>query len=183
MREGKLVERSIAKLTRPISHLDWEVVYRDPLIEGQKPEAKPIPALTIHGVPMWGAPDLVFRYRRTGGLVIVERKASDKRIPMDGWPDLRAQLWCYAQIDDPVWREAPTIRLVGEVWARSADGKLYLRESEGGLLPGRRMIPSSRSKTPLSSRSTSSAWRRNAIRVALAPAHQSKRSGQQQLEQ
>jgi hypothetical protein len=76
----------------------------------------------------------VFRYRPTRELVIVDRKASDKRIPVDGWPDLRAQLWCYAQIDDPAWREAPAIRLVAEVWVRRADGKLYLRENEGGLM-------------------------------------------------
>lgn len=134
MREGKFVERSIAKFTRPLSHLDWELVYYDPLIDGQKPEAKPISALSLHGAPIWGAPDLVFRYRPTGELVIVERKASNKQIPVDGWPDLRAQLWCYAQIDDPAWQEAPAIQMVAEVWMRGADGKLYLRASEGGLM-------------------------------------------------
>lgn len=134
MREGKFVERSIAKLTRPLSHPDWELVYHDPLIEGERPIPKPIPPLSIHGAPMWGAPDLVFRYRPTRELVIVERKASDKQIPVDGWPDLRAQLWAYAQIDDPVWREAPAIRLVGEVWVRGGGGKLNLRSSEGGLI-------------------------------------------------
>lgn len=66
--------------------------------------------------------------------MIVERKASNKQIPVDGWPDLRAQLWCYAQIDDWVWRAAPAIRLVGEVWYPRGNGKLYLRTSEGGLM-------------------------------------------------
>jgi hypothetical protein len=134
MREGKFIERSIAKFTRPLSHPDWELVYCDPLIEGERPEAKRIPALTINGAPLWGVPDLVFRYKPTRELVIVERKASYKPIPVDGWPDLRAQLWCYAQIDDPAWREAPTIRLVGEVWATRLDGKLYLRANDGGLM-------------------------------------------------
>lgn len=134
MREGKFVERSIAKFVRPLSHPDWELVCSDPLIEGKRPDAKPISALSIGGKPMWGAPDLVFRHLPTGELVIVERKASDKLIPVDGWPDLRAQLWCYAQIDDPVWKEAPAIRLVGEVWRVRSDGKLYLRVNEGGLM-------------------------------------------------
>lgn len=134
MQEGKFVERNIAKVTQPLSHPDWELVYHDPLIEGERPIPKLIPALNIHGAPMWGAPDLVFRYRPTRELVIVERKASDKLIPVDGWPDLRAQLWAYAQIDDPVWRQAPTIRLVAEVWVRRGDGKLCLRADEGGLI-------------------------------------------------
>lgn len=38
-------------------------------------------------------------------LTIIERKSSHAEIPLDGWPDLRAQLWCCAQIDHPVWHK------------------------------------------------------------------------------
>jgi hypothetical protein len=70
------------------------------------------------------APDLVYRNRTTGELVIVERKASDKPIPVNGWPNLRAQLWAYSHIDN--FKSAPTISLIGEVWDM-VEGRLTRR--------------------------------------------------------
>lgn len=110
--EGKQIERSIAKLARPPGHPDWELVYRDPL--NGKPPALAISGLTVNGKSLWGAPDLVYRHKLSGEVVIVERKSSNRVIPSDGWPNLRAQLWAYGYIDQ--WRDAPKITLVGEVW-------------------------------------------------------------------
>jgi len=119
---GKHIERSVARLAEPSNHPDWELVYRDPL------ECVPTPlnisSLTLNGEPFWGAPDLVYRNKTTGELVIVERKASDKPIPVNGWPDLRAQLWAYSHIDN--FKSAPVISLIGEIWDM-VEGRLTRR--------------------------------------------------------
>lgn len=109
---GKEVERNVAKLATVSTHTDWELIYRDPLDE--KPTPLIISSLTVNGKPLWGAPDVVYRKKTTGEVLIVERKATNRPIPSNGWPNLRAQLWAYAHIDD--WRDAPRIVLVGEVW-------------------------------------------------------------------
>jgi hypothetical protein len=48
---------------------------------------------------MFGKPDLVFREKRSGRILIVEIKATEADIYADGWPNLRAQLWAYSKID------------------------------------------------------------------------------------
>ena len=130
MAYGKHVERSVAKLARPPAHPDWELIYRDPL--DKKPVAKSISSLALNGGPLWAAPDLVYRHRRSGRIVIVERKATRAEIPHDGWPDMRAQLWCYAQVDE--WHHAPSITLVGEIWVHLSDDRLVRRTVHGGLM-------------------------------------------------
>lgn len=121
--DGRRVERAIARRFAPIPTNDgWELVFQDPLNEEQ--EAKEISRLRIHGSSVWGVPDLVFREKATGQIVIVERKASNHEIPSDGWPNLRAQLWAYGQCDE--WRNAPAITLVGEIWGFTPD-RILLR--------------------------------------------------------
>ena len=119
---GKHIERSVARLAKPSENSKWELIYRDPL------ECAPTPlkisSLTFNGESLWGAPDLVYRNRDTAELLIVERKASDKPIPADGWPNLRAQLWAYSHIDD--FKDAPAITLIGEIWDL-VDGQLTRR--------------------------------------------------------
>lgn len=130
---GKYVEKSVARLARPLADKNWELIYRDPL------NAKPVPlkisALTVNGDPIWGAPDVVYRNIETGEIIIVERKASDKVIPINGWPNLRAQLWAYGHID--IFKTSPKITLVGEVWnfeqsksVRRAVMRWQLKDSE-----------------------------------------------------
>jgi len=93
----------------------WELLFRDPLSRETTFE---ISLLTVQGRPMFGVPDIVYRNRKTGEIRIVEIKASHKDIPANGWPNLRAQLWCYAHIDQ--WVDAPEVTLVGQVWSPSA---------------------------------------------------------------
>lgn len=121
---GQRVERVIAARLVPVSCAkEWDLIYEDPLTE--KRQVKSISSLTIQGRPLMGCPDLVFREKATGRILIVERKVSNKEIPSDGWPNLRAQLWAYAQIDE--WLKAPQIFLIGEIWGFTNVSMPFLR--------------------------------------------------------
>ncbi len=118
--EDRLLQRNRARrllrLPEPAPQSrDWEIVFRDPLTEV---DPFRVSALKVDGRALYGVPDIVYRNRKTGEIMIVEIKASNAEIPLDGWPNLRAQLWCYAQIDQ--WVDAPKITLVGQVWAPRA---------------------------------------------------------------
>lgn len=117
LEKGKEVERSIARLARPLEKSNWRLVYRDPLDE--KPSPHRISNLTISGEPMLGAPDLVYENIESKELVIVERKSSNHVVPIDGWPNLKAQLWAYGHIDN--FQSASSIRLVGEIWGHDGE--------------------------------------------------------------
>lgn len=112
LKRGKHVERSVARLAKPSENTDWTLKYRDPLEPA--PQPLKISNLTLNGQPLWGVPDLVYQHKTSGECLIIERKASDKPIPRNGWPNLKAQLWAYSHID--VFKDAPTITLVGEIW-------------------------------------------------------------------
>lgn len=119
LNHGKEVEKQVSfRVGRILSSDKWELVFQDPL-DG-KAVPKKISALTLNGVPLQGVPDVVFRERDTGRILIVERKASNSVVPDDGWPNLKAQLWAYGQADE--WRSAPQILLIGEVWADNIYG-------------------------------------------------------------
>lgn len=95
------------------SHLD--LLFADPL-DGTAP-AFAASRLKVAGSPLLCVPDVVLRDARSGSIVIKERKVgwvSEEWIPREGWPNLKAQLWCYAWIDD--WVDAPRVTLVGEIW-------------------------------------------------------------------
>ena len=40
----------------------------------------------------------------------------EPRIPVDGWPNVEAQLWCYSWIDEFV--TAKDVIMVGQLWHR-----------------------------------------------------------------
>jgi hypothetical protein len=118
--EERLLQRNRARrflnLPEPMPQSrHWELVFRDPLKEVNPFK---ISALKVNGHALFGVPDIVYRNQKTGEVMIVEIKASTAPVPSGGWPNLRAQLWCYAQIDQ--WRDAPKITLVGQVWAPGA---------------------------------------------------------------
>lgn len=116
---GKNIEREIAKsmIDAPASE-NWELIFEDPL-DGSA-SVYEISSLKIHEQPLIGIPDLVFREKRSGKILILERKVSNADIPSDGWPNLKAQLWCYGQID--AFINAPSVLLVGEVWGFGRKG-------------------------------------------------------------
>lgn len=113
LENGKAVERQVAaKLVTVPKNSDWELICQDPLDESA--DIKQISSLMVNGKPLRGVPDLAFRSKRDDTVLIIERKASNREIPSDGWPNLRAQLWAYAHIDD--WLDAREIILIGEIW-------------------------------------------------------------------
>lgn len=109
---GKFVERYISRKIHYSEHSDWTLIFRDPLTERVEPLV--IPSLRFQGMPMRGIPDLVFRHRTTGEVLIVERKASPYPIPSHGWHNLRCQLWAYRHLD--LIKDAPRILLAGDIW-------------------------------------------------------------------
>lgn len=119
---GKLGEREVAKLKRvlrPISdgHADWKLLDKDPLDE--KPTPREISLLKIDGHSLFGAPDYVYHNPTKGQIVIVEVKVSNPSSwPADGWPNLRAQLWAYGNIDMYL-NLAQDIVLIGEIWSKT----------------------------------------------------------------
>lgn len=79
--------------------------------------------LLIRGVPVRGRPDLVLRHRSKDHVIIVERKTTRLRRPLDiaetsrgTWRNIEAQLWCYSHLDP--WRDAERVTLVGDIWIR-----------------------------------------------------------------
>ncbi len=92
----------------------WDVEYEDPL--DRPNELFSINSLSVCGSPMVGRPDMVYRQRGTGNVLIVEHKSYWKRdqIPSYGWPNLKVQLWCYGMIDR--WRDAPKIFVMGRIF-------------------------------------------------------------------
>ncbi len=94
---GKKIERNVARAAKPLNLPDWELLFRDPLVK--RAESLQISSLQVDGRPIWGVPDVVYHNKRTGEIIIVERKATNAKIPGNGWPNLRAQLWAYAHAD------------------------------------------------------------------------------------
>lgn len=75
-------------------------------------------ALKVNGQSLRCRPDVVLRHLHTGDVVIIERKVTmvpTNKIPAEGWPNLKAQLWAYSWIDR--WRYAPNLYLIGQIWS------------------------------------------------------------------
>lgn len=97
----------------------WTLVYADPGDEIR--ERFFASRLIVDDERIRCRPDAVMRHDATGEILIIERKITTKfdcQIPTHSWPNVRAQLWCYAWIDD--WADAPKITLMDEIWRRNA---------------------------------------------------------------
>lgn len=125
---GKEGERDVknAKFEYPkprYARDEWEPLFIDDL-SGKQPGEK-ISSLTFNGTPMLGKPDYVFLSRQKRIAIVVEIKTSNANLEADGWPNLRAQLWAYAQLD--IIREAADkVILIGEIWGKTAKGGVTL---------------------------------------------------------
>jgi hypothetical protein len=96
------------KQPSPVSS-EYELLDADPL-DGSSPALR-MSSLTLNGKPLFGIPDIVFRRKSTGEIVIVERKVTSAH-PRE-WPNLKVQLWCYSRIDK--WKNTPIIRMIGSI--------------------------------------------------------------------
>lgn len=98
---------------------DWELVHCGLHLEqeGEVPFFL-IDGLPVRNRPLRVSPDLIYRNRNTGEVVIVEVKLSRQSLPPNLWPNVWAQLWCYANI--PLVEKAPRITVIAEIW-----GELY----------------------------------------------------------
>ena len=77
-----------------------------------------ISSLAVLGTPLAASPDYIFRRADPSGsstYLVVEIKHTSAPIPRDLWPNVRAQLWAYGQIDD--FSDATEVILVAEVWS------------------------------------------------------------------
>ena len=87
-------------------------------------------SLSINGKPMHCSPDLILRHKHRDQVLIIERKTTfvpEPKIPIDGWPNVQAQLWCYAWIDDLL--DAKEVTLVGQLWHRMRNKCLIMCHS------------------------------------------------------
>ena len=111
---GARLEREVVATSIPIPrHSRWKLLYNG--TSDSESEALVIPALQLNGMPLRGKPDLVFQERKSGELLIVEIKISNANVPVNSWPNVRAQLWAYSKVE---WNAAK-VTLVNEVWAMS----------------------------------------------------------------
>lgn len=125
--EGKEVEAAILTARRKAyscvdanvlstSFPDWRLVHNGMHIsQTASPEYFTISELAVAGEALRVLPDLMYRNRQTGDIMIVEIKNSRLAIPSNLWPNIWGQLWCYAQIEQV--RKAPRVTVIGEVWA------------------------------------------------------------------
>lgn len=115
LHRGRAAEYKISEIkgATPPEKKGWDLIYDD--ISGADPPAKKISSLTLDEKPLYGKPDLVFKERSSGNILILEIKHTYAKIPLNGWPNLSAQLWAYSQIDE--WKDAPEIHLAAEIWS------------------------------------------------------------------
>lgn len=110
---GRKLESAVQKrrLSMP-EHSNWKLIYNG--MAGTDESPLIVSQLCVTGHPLRARPDLVFREKRSGRILVLEIKVSDAPLPSDGWPNLRAQLWAYSKADK--FRQAESILLVSEVW-------------------------------------------------------------------
>jgi len=100
---------------------DWVLVFAD---NKHHPERIfEATTLRIGEQPLRCVPDVVLKNVRQNIYLVIERKTTfvpEPNIPIEGWPNVEAQLWCYSWIDD--WKNAEEVLLVGQLWHRIGGG-------------------------------------------------------------
>jgi hypothetical protein len=77
------------------------------------------PYLRVYGKPVGCRPDLVLQNVQANKFIVIERKTTfvpEPRVPSSGWPNVKAQLWCYSWIEE--FLDANEVLLVGQLWRR-----------------------------------------------------------------
>lgn len=92
----------------------WRLVHQGLHLTEKPLTCFEVDTLRVNGTPMRMSPDLVYRNQRTGEVRIIEIKLSRLPLPINLWPNVWAQLWCYSHI--PLALNAPEVVVAGEVW-------------------------------------------------------------------
>jgi hypothetical protein len=129
LRFGKTVEQKIRRAAKEkyknlSAPSNWELIHNGMDMTTEMVSYQ-ISSLQVKGTSLRGCPDLVFRESGSGRILIVETKATKFNVPTDGWPDMRAQLWAYGQIDQ--FKSAPSITLAAEIWREVSDVPVLTR--------------------------------------------------------
>jgi len=97
------------------------------------------PDLRVNGEPLRASPDLVYANPDKSEVMIVEIKFSRQALPKNLWPNVWAQLWCYAQLEFARnARNARKLTVVGEVWGENWTRGYRVRG--GGREPGKALV-------------------------------------------
>lgn len=98
----------------------WTVDYQDPLDDSRDYFVST--KLKVNGKKLAGRPDVVLKKKHSREIMIIERKVTRSTVPVNGWPNLQTQLWCYRWLDR--WRRSEFTYLIGDIWV-SNNGSLY----------------------------------------------------------
>ncbi len=113
--------REVGRVTNDFlaqSQLPWRLVHNGMNANNHAAQAHlTVNDLRVGGEPLRVSPDLVYRNTEASEVVILEAKHTKMPVPTNLWPNIWAQLWCYAQID--IARQAETLTVIGEVWGNS----------------------------------------------------------------
>lgn len=93
---------------------EWDLLYCDDSTKDSKTYESSV--IRLNGQPLRLKPDVVFKHRSSGFIIILEYKIPSPRVtvPRCGWPNLALQLWCYSWIDE--WASNPNVALIGVPW-------------------------------------------------------------------
>ena len=114
----------------------WSLIHNGlHLRGGSGPNHLSVPELLVKGKALRVSPDLMYARPDRSEVMIVEIKFSRQVIPKNLWPNVWAQLWCYAQLGTA--RSARVLTVVGEVWGEDRTRGYKIR---GGYEPGQTLI-------------------------------------------
>lgn len=102
---------------RPACGAEWELLYADRRDESYRDPPFTASQLRLGDRPFQCRPDVVLRNTARNTVLVIERKVTVRRqVPDFGWPNNRAQLWCYGWID--AWNDADDVMLWCQFWRR-----------------------------------------------------------------
>lgn len=145
--EGKVAEQDIWQRRRAAvtcndnrslraAGLPWSLIHNGlNLPDREKPNYLSIPSLCVNGAPLRASPDLMYANTDRTEVMIVEIKFSRQELPKNLWPNVWAQLWCYAQLETA--RNAHKLTVVGEIWGEQWTRGYRVRR---GYEPGEALV-------------------------------------------
>lgn len=124
LQEGIEGELKIQGIPRPVDISGWRIIFSD--FGDQRGSKDPIRSkqLSINGHPLFGRPDFILRkiHSKTEFLIIEVKTTSLDWVPVQGWPDVRAQLWAYSTLD--IFPDNANITLAARFWNKASPPRI-----------------------------------------------------------